>query len=136
MRCLPAMWSPDNWYFYTLFGGNSAFATFFAVGCIPAAAILIFLLLGWNRIALVVAALGIICAVALIVIWAQDCAHWLSAPLPTDCGKEACDNDGAIRLSLAIGGAMLPLTLPLFLASAFSFIIALRRIRHVSLSLN
>jgi hypothetical protein len=136
MRCLPALWLPSNWHFHTFYGGYTAAVIFFALGCIPSAAILAFLFLGYNRVALVMATMGLICAIALVVLWAQDCAYWFSAPLPIDCGRESCDNDGAIRLSLAIGGAILPLSLPLFLTSVYSFIRSLRQIRSITLPLN
>jgi hypothetical protein len=129
LRCLPALWFPSNWSFHAFYGGYPAAVILFLIGIIPASAILGFSLYGHHRTALILASLGFACVFLLIFVWALDCDQWFSAAFPEECGQTHCDNDGSIRISLATGGAITPLTMPLLFASVFALIRSLRQIR-------
>lgn len=108
--------------------GNPRIQIFaWAIGMIAPAMFGAGLAFGVNKTELVMAAITTVIAAALFVLWLIELDYWMLAPPPSDCTKEACDNDGEIRMLFASGVILLPLTTPSIVLGPLVFFLALRR---------
>jgi hypothetical protein len=85
------------------------------------------LLYKFNKTVAVFALFATVIAIGFVVWWLVELDFWMHAP-PTECGGEACDNDGTIRMLFMAGVLLLPVAIPSALSGPLAFLMAIRRI--------
>ena len=101
---------------------------FWAVALIAPALFAVGLFFNFNRTVIVLTSLFTIVSAGLLVWWLASLDYWMSAGPPDACDRDACDNDGEIRVMFAAGAALLPIILPTLIAGPIALFAALRRV--------
>jgi hypothetical protein len=81
----------------------------------------------FNRTVAILALVATVMASGFVIWWLIELDFWIGAP-PPECGREACDNDGTIRMLFMAGALLLPAALPSALSGPLIFFMATRRI--------
>jgi hypothetical protein len=81
----------------------------------------------FNKTVAVLALFATLIASGFVVWWLIELDFWMDAP-PPECGREACDNDGTIRMLFMAGVLLLPVSLPSALSGPLAFFMAIQRI--------
>jgi hypothetical protein len=98
-----------------------------AIGLIVPMLLAAGVILGFNKATAIVSVCAITAAALFLASWLIELDHWMHAPPPTDCGRDACDNDGIIRSLFAVGVLLLPAIIPSLFAGSIALFIACQR---------
>ena len=127
MRYLEYIWAAISFGTLWVMGNRSVQLFAWAIGMIAPFMFGSALAFKLHKTSLVLALVASLIAIVFFVWWLVTLDYWMSAPPPSDCGSETCDNDAEIRTLFEAGALLLPTIVPSLIFGPVVFLFALRR---------